>query len=93
MKPTVAEIETKSAESGESCQLAVDIGIWAACESERSTVNELVDWLVECRAVVAKARDKHLASNPGDKVALKEYNVRLNTYQEMLNHLMAQVTP
>ncbi|KKL99112.1 hypothetical protein LCGC14_1817750, partial [marine sediment metagenome] len=83
MKPTEDEIAAKSAEDSEYCQLAVDTGIWAAAEAERLTVNEAVDWLVERRATVGKARDEHLASNPGDKVALKEYNVRLNTYQEM----------
>ncbi len=93
MKPTEDEIVAKSAEDSEFCQLAVDTGIWAAAEAERLTVNEAVDWLVKCRQVTGKARDLHLESHPGDKSALKDYSVRLNVYQEVLDHVKAQVTP
>ena len=40
MKPTEDEIIAKVTENGEICQLAVEIGIWAAAEAERMTDEE-----------------------------------------------------
>ena len=86
MKPTEDEIVAKVTADGDICQLAVDVGLWAAAEAERLTVDDIVDWIIARRAEVGEARDEHAKIKPEDKAAHSQYGLHLNTLQEVLDY-------